>query len=156
MRAYGRPPPRTETSIWITTGNGNAARSYAIIKLKAKNLQFLTDWMDPLTGDLDWGSSPTLFEATLNNVKTKMVGANQKDGTFHAFDANHLENGPVWSYQVGTTEDLTSAQPAAPMWDATRRKLYVAGNQTTIIPRSLPVRSAPSTPRLALSFGKGV
>lgn len=120
-------------SIWITTGNGNAAHSYAIVKLKASNLQFQTEWINPLTGDLDWGSSPTLFEAKLNNVRTTMVGANGKDGIFHAFDANHLENGPVWSFQVGTTEDFSiGACLAAPIWDSTHRKLFVAGNQTTI------------------------
>ena len=120
-------------SIWITTGNGTAAHAYAIIKLSANNLQFQTEWINPLTGDLDWGSSPTLFQARLNNRNTQMVGANGKDGIFHAFDANHLENGPVWSFQVGTTADFTIGTClAAPIWDSTSRKLFVASNLTTI------------------------
>lgn len=120
-------------SIWITTGNGNAAHSYAIIKLNTNNLKFQTEWINPLTGDLDWGSSPTLFLARLNNVKTQMVGANGKDGIFHAFDANHLENGPVWSFQVGTTADFSIGTClAAPIWDSTSRKLFVGSNLTTI------------------------
>jgi outer membrane protein assembly factor BamB len=62
-----------------------------------------------------------------------MVGANGKDGIFHAFDANHLENGPVWSFPVGTTENFTiGTDLAAPIWDSTTRRLFVAGNQTTI------------------------
>jgi outer membrane protein assembly factor BamB len=119
-------------SIWITTGNGHAAHSYAIIKLNG-NLRFQTEWINPLFGDLDWGSSPTLFEARINNVRTKMVGANGKDGIFHALDANHLENGPVWSFPVGTIADMSIGECiAAPIWDSTHRKLFVGGNQTTI------------------------
>src|SRR5205085_1830586 len=80
-----------------------------------------------------WGSSPTLFQARINNVKTQMVGANQKSGIFYAFDATHLENGPVWSFPVGTVEDFSfGACLAAPVWDSTQRKLFVGSNQTTI------------------------
>jgi len=121
-------------SIWITTGNGPSdGSSFAIVKLKASNLQFQTQWINPLRGDLDWGSSPTLFQARLNNVKTKMVGANGKDGVFHALDANHLENGPVWSFQVGTEANRgVGSCLAAPIWDSSHRTLFVAGNQTSI------------------------
>jgi len=122
------------TSLWITTGNGDpGGHSFAIIKLKASNLRFQTEWINPVSDDLDWGSSPTLFEARLNNRNTKMVGANGKDGIFHALDANNLQNGPVWSFQVGTTENFSiGTDLAAPIWDSTSRKLFVAGNQTTI------------------------
>jgi outer membrane protein assembly factor BamB len=120
-------------SIWITTGNGDAAHSFAIIKLNAGNLRFLTEWINPVGDDLDWGSSPTLFTARINNMRTTMVGANGKDGFFHALDANNLQNGPIWSFQVGTTEDFSiGADLAAPIWDSTTRRLFVAGNQTTI------------------------
>ena len=122
------------TSLWITTGNGAAGgSSYAIVKLKAGNLRFLAQWVLQAHGDLDWGSSPTLFQATINNVRTKMVGANQKNGTFYAFDANNLQNGPIWSYPVGTTEGFTiGTDLAAPIWNPISRTLFVAGNQTTI------------------------
>jgi outer membrane protein assembly factor BamB len=121
-------------SIWATLGNGDAGgHSFAIIKLKATNLRFQTEWINPVGDDLDWGSSPTLFTARLNNRNTKMVGANGKNGIFHAFDANNLQNGPVWSYQVGTTEDFSiGADLAAPIWDSTSRRLFVGSNQTTI------------------------
>jgi outer membrane protein assembly factor BamB len=121
-------------SLWITTGNGDAGgSSYAIVKLQANNLRFATQFVLLLTGDLDWGSSPTLFTARINNVRTTMVGANQKNGTFYAFDANNLQNGPVWSFPVGTTENFSiGACLAAPIWDSTSRRLFVAGNQTTI------------------------
>jgi outer membrane protein assembly factor BamB len=120
-------------SIWITTGNGTAAHSFGMIKLNAGNLRFQTEWLNPLDGDLDWGSSPTLFQTRINNVKTTLVGANGKDGIFHAFDANNLQNGPLWSFQVGTTADFDIGTClAAPVWDSSSRRLFVAGNLTTI------------------------
>jgi len=123
-------------SLWITTGNSTngAAHAYAIVKLNASNLRFQTEWINPvLSGDLDWGSSPTLFTVKINNVKTQLVGANGKDGIFHVLDATHLENGPIWSYQVGTTADFgTGTCLAAPIWDLARKRLFVASNQTTI------------------------
>jgi polyvinyl alcohol dehydrogenase (cytochrome) len=120
-------------SVWITTGNGNAGHSFAIIRLDTA-LRFHTEWVDPgAFDDLDWGSSPTLFEARLNNMRTQMIGANQKSGIFYAFDATHLENGPVWMFQVGTTQDFSiGACLAAPVWDSTHRRLLVGSNQTTI------------------------
>jgi len=122
-------------SLWITTGNGDTGgSSFALVKLQVNNLRFVEQWVVPaIHGDLDWGSSPTLFQATINNVRTKMVGANQKNGTFYAFDANNLQNGPLWSFPVGTTEGFTiGADLAAPIWDSTSGTLFVAGNQTTI------------------------
>lgn len=121
-------------SVWITTGNGNAAHAFAIIKLNANNLRFQAEWVNPAgNDDLDWGSSPTLFQARINNVRTQLVGANGKDGFFHVLDANHLENGPVWSFQVGTTQDFSiGACLAAPIFDSTSRRLFVGSNQTTI------------------------
>jgi len=123
----------TGKSIWITTGNGTADHAFGMIKLNASNLRVQSEWLNPLMGDLDWGSSPTLFRAKVNNVNTQLVGANGKDGIFHVLDANNLANGPIWSFQVGTTADFSIGTClAAPVWDAAGRKLYVASNQTTI------------------------
>ena len=121
------------SSIWITTGNGNAGHSYAVVRLNSA-LRFQSEWVLPdACCDLDWGSSPTLFVARLNNVRTQMIGANNKNGIFYAFDAIHLENGPVWSFQVGTLQDFSiGADLAAPIWDSTHKQLFVGSNQTTI------------------------
>jgi outer membrane protein assembly factor BamB len=120
-------------SFWITTGNGTAGHSYAVIRLD-RALRFQSEWVLPdACCDLDWGSSPTLFVARLNNVRTQMIGANNKNGIFYAFDAIHLENGPVWSFQVGTLQNHSiGADLAAPIWDSTRKQLFVGSNQTTI------------------------
>ena len=121
--------------VWITIGNGEAGDGFAIDRL-SNSLRLQTKWTVPGTSgtDLDWGSSPTLFEARLNNVRTQMVGANEKNGIFYAFDAIHLENGPVWIFQVGVEGDLGTVGTclAAPVWDSTHRQLFVGSNQTTI------------------------
>jgi polyvinyl alcohol dehydrogenase (cytochrome) len=121
--------------VWITVGNGDSGDGFAIDRLST-SLRLQTKWTVPdITGtDLDWGSSPTLFEARLNNVRTQMVGANEKNGIFYAFDAIHLENGPVWSFQVGVEGDLYTVGTciAAPVWDSTHKQLFVGSNQTTI------------------------
>ena len=122
-------------SIWFTTGNGDeGGYSFAIVKLNANNMRLQSAWVNPDgNDDLDWGSSPTLFEAKINGKRTQMVGANGKDGIFHALDADRLENGPIWSFQVGTTADFTIGTClAAPIWDSTSRTLFVASNLTTI------------------------
>jgi len=122
--------------IWITIGNGEGGGDAFSIDRLSTGLQFQTKWTVPDTQgtDLDWGSSPTLFQATLNNVKTEMVGANEKNGIFYAFDAIHLENGPVWSVQVGVTGNLGTVGTclAAAVWDAAHKRLFVGSNQTTI------------------------
>ena len=121
--------------IWLTVGNGDSGDSFAILRLSTA-LTFQTKWTVPDTAgtDLDWGSSPTLFEATLDGTPTQMVGANEKNGMFYAFNAIQLENGPVWSLQVGVTGQLGTVGTclAAPAWDSIHQQLFVGSNQTTI------------------------
>src|SRR5207245_5779848 len=73
--------------VWITVGNGDSGDSFSIVRLSTA-LTFQTKWTVPDTfgTDLDWGSSPTLFEAVLNGTSTQMVGANEKNGIFYALD----------------------------------------------------------------------
>jgi outer membrane protein assembly factor BamB len=70
----------------------------------------------------------------LNGTPTQMVGANEKNGTFYAFDAIQLENGPVWSRQVGVPGPLITLGLclAAAVWDVTHQQLVVGSNMTTI------------------------
>ena len=121
--------------VWLTVGNGDSGDSFAILRLSTA-LAFETKWTVPDTAgtDLDWGSSPTLFEATLDGIPTQMVGANQKNGIFYAFNAIQLENGPVWCLQVGVTGQLGTVGTclAAPVWDSIHQQLFVGSNQTTI------------------------
>src|SRR5690349_8479794 len=128
-------PASDQNFVWLTIGNGDVGDSFAIDRL-SPTLSFQTKWTVPDTQgtDLDWGSSPTLFQATLNDTPTQMVGANQKNGTFYAFKAINLEEGPVWMRTIGTSGQLGTIGTclAAPIWDADHGQLFVASNQTTI------------------------
>jgi outer membrane protein assembly factor BamB len=128
-------PASDQNFVWLTIGNGDLGDSFAIDRL-SPTLTFQTKWTVPdIQGtDLDWGSSPTLFQATLNGTPTQMVGANQKNGTFYAFKAIALEEGPVWMRQIGTSGQLGTIGTclAAPIWDSVHNQLFVGSNQTTI------------------------
>ena len=83
--------------------------------------------------DSDFGSTPTLFQATIGGTLYQLVGAVNKNGTFYAFDRTNISNGPVWSAQIAVGGDCPecgggSISPAA--WDGTT--LYVAGGNTTM------------------------
>jgi polyvinyl alcohol dehydrogenase (cytochrome) len=83
--------------------------------------------------DTDFGSTPTLFTATINSTLTQMVGLPNKNGTFYAFNRNLINAGPVWRAKLAIggacpTCGDGSISPAA--WDGTT--LYVAGGKTTI------------------------
>ena len=122
-------------SIWITVGNGDAGDSFSIVRLSSA-LKFTSKWTVPDTAgtDLDWGSSPTLFQAKINGVRTQMIGANEKNGTFYALKAADLASGPVWSRIVGSQGDFFNFGicTAAAAWDSTHKRLFVGSNQTVI------------------------
>ena len=128
-------PASDQSFVWVGVGNGDFGDSYSMLRL-SPTLTLQTKWTVPNTQgtDYDWGSSPTLFEATLDSVPTQMIGANEKTGVFYALDAIHLENGPVWSLQVGVPGQLQTLGTclAAAVWDSTHKQLFVGSNQTTI------------------------
>src|SRR5260370_21286592 len=76
--------------VWITVGNGDSGDSFSIVRLSTA-LTFQTKWTVPNTQgtDLDWGPSPTVFEATLTQEPTQMVSANDKNATLYAFTWLH-------------------------------------------------------------------
>jgi hypothetical protein len=87
----------------------------------------------PDKADLDFGSTPTLFQASINGITTKMVGVGNKDGTFYAFKRDALSSGPVWRATIGRNGSCPQCgdgtiSPAA--WDG--QWLFVAGGNTKI------------------------
>ncbi len=136
-------PTIDETSglLFFATGNGGSCSSpeslsVSIIKLRASDLSFMSSWQVPpgeQTSDSDFGSTPTLFTATINGTLTQMVGLPNKNGIFYAFNRNLIHVGPVWRATLArpgacATCGEGSISPAA--WDGTT--LYVAGGNTTI------------------------
>jgi len=131
----------SSSSVWASTGNADETPgaingdSYSIVRLDGATLAKQDIWTVPsLTGtDEDFGSSPTLFSATLKGTATPMVGACNKNGVYYALRAQDLADGPVWSRKVSLpTGNDNAACLAAAVFDHTRGRLFVAGTQTTI------------------------
>ncbi len=128
------------SSAWVTTGNpdptGTAVDdTYSIVRLNASTLAKQEKWTVslPIDADLDFGSSPTLWKATVAGVATPLVGACNKNGRFYAWRQTNLAAGPVWSMQVGAQSGTGEGHclPSA-VWDYQHVRLFVAANGTTL------------------------
>jgi outer membrane protein assembly factor BamB len=129
--------------LWATIGNGNDGDSFAIVRLDASTMVRQDRWVVPGTAgtDLDWGSSPTSFRATLSGEPTPMVGGCSKNGRYYAFASGNLAAGPVWSRWLGVTgseESGAGACLAAAIWDHSDRVLFVGSNKTNVAGASTP------------------
>lgn len=131
----------SDGSLYFATGNGNPCLlpepyAVAIVKLRASDLSIISSWQvppDQQVTDSDFGSTPTLFTATINGSLHKLVGVGNKNGNYYAFDRTNLSQGPVWVDNVavggsGPWFGQGTISPSA--WDGTT--LYVAGGQTSI------------------------
>lgn len=120
--------------IYFATGNPGSCVSSsteAVVELNAADLSYVGSWQvrGPDSADLDFGSTPTLFQAG----SVRMVGVVNKDGTFYAFRRDALGSGPVWRAKVGAGGPAPQfgygdISPAA--WDGAA--LYVASGITSI------------------------
>jgi outer membrane protein assembly factor BamB len=107
----------------------------SVIQLNASNLSLVAFWRLPKAvrgGDTDYGSNPTLFQATINGVTHAMVGIVNKNGYYYALDRTNIAAGPLWSVRisVGGPAPAKNAPIAAGAFDGTN--LYVAGSLTTV------------------------
>jgi polyvinyl alcohol dehydrogenase (cytochrome) len=147
---YAVPAGKVGASVWsseaasgggvfATTGNPDPTGTtiddaYSIVRLSASTLAKTDKWTVPLgqAADLDFGSSPTLFTATIGGTATSLVSACNKNGIYYAWSQANLGAGPVWSQRVGDSsagggQCLTSAAV-----DGHTKRLFVAANQTVI------------------------
>jgi len=125
--------------LYVSTGtysscgySGNLAMG--LLALRTTDLSLVSSWLLPLAqgpGDSDFGSTPTLFQATIGGTVHQMVGLVNKNGVYYAFDRANLSAGPLWQFQVsfgirgGGGNNFSSSG-----WDGSR--LYVAGGGTAI------------------------
>jgi polyvinyl alcohol dehydrogenase (cytochrome) len=128
--------------LYISTGNFSSCSTTenypeALIGLHASNLAVVGSWQVPPSEqvfDGDFGSTPTLFTATIDGVSRPMVGVINKNGIYYAFMRGAISAGPVWRAQISSLprclvcEGPGNISPAA--WDGTT--LYIAGANTTI------------------------
>lgn len=128
------------TSVWVTTGNpdpnaGQVYDAFSVVRLSATTLAKQDKWTvpTPITEDLDFGSSPTFFSATLNGTPTDLIGACNKNGIYYTWRRANLAAGPVWQRQVGQTGGTgNGACITSAAYDGPGAALFVAANQTTI------------------------
>jgi len=125
--------------LYVSTGThsscshaGNLAMG--LLALRTTDLSLVSSWLLPLAqgpGDSDFGSTPTLFQATIGGTVHQMVGLVNKNGVYYAFNRANLIAMPLWHFQVsfgiagGGGNNFSSSG-----WDGSR--LYVAGGGTTI------------------------
>jgi polyvinyl alcohol dehydrogenase (cytochrome) len=132
----------SDGSIWVTTGTppscGLGGYAPSIVKLRASDLTVLGSWTVPAAnqaaGDPDFGSTPTLFSATINGQMQLLVGASDKDGLYYAWSRTPNAQGQlqlVWQTPVGTaSSNPGTSSIVSAAWDGTT--LYVGGGTLTI------------------------
>jgi polyvinyl alcohol dehydrogenase (cytochrome) len=122
-------PATDGQSVYITTGNGDPdSLGISLIQL-SPSLSQQSIWAVPpaqLGEDDDFGGSPGLWTAFIGGVRTAMVGACNKNGTFYAFKTSAISAGPVWQ----RTTSRGGECDAAPLFDGTH--LFLAGVITRI------------------------
>lgn len=127
--------------IYIATGNlGGCATPElypeAIVQLNAANLTYVASWQIPFAqrvSDGDFGSTPTLFQATLAGAVHTLVGVANKNGYYYAFDTVAIAHGPLWKDEIavgGQSPEGGQGSVSPSAWDGAT--LYVAGGNTTI------------------------
>lgn len=132
-----------DNSVYFATGNdGSCSKgepyTIALVKVRASDLSYISSWRVPASergSDSDFGSTPTLFSATIGGTQHLLVGVANKNGIYYAFDRSSISAGPLWQANIATIGGGCgpecgdgSISPSA--WDGS--VLYVAGGQTTI------------------------
>ena len=133
-------------TIWVTTGTPHSCGAGvtlapAVVKLRASDLAVLGYWTVPVSsqgaGDPDFGTTPTLFTATIDGHVRSLVGAANKDAIFYAWDRANPGAGPVWQSTLATASgDPAVGSIVSASWDGTQ--LYVGGGNTVINGRTCP------------------
>ena len=127
--------------IYIATGNlGTCAKPElypeAIVQLDASTLIPVASWQIPAAqraSDGDFGSTPTLFQATIAGSTHTLVGVANKNGFYYAFDTAAIAHGPLWQDKIaigGASPERGQGSISPSAWDGAT--LYVAGGNTTI------------------------
>ncbi|GAC1406385.1 MAG: PQQ-binding-like beta-propeller repeat protein [Ktedonobacteraceae bacterium] len=129
---WGSPALDTATGmLYVATGNANGAcgYSFSLIELNATTLQLVSSWQVPssqLPGDSDFGSTPTLFTATINTTTRSLIGLVNKQGFYYVFDRTNISAGPLWEKQLSPAQNNI----ASSAWDG--KRLYEGSIQTLV------------------------
>jgi hypothetical protein len=104
-------------------------------KVHASDLSLVGSWQVPTSQqvkDGDFGSTPTLFTATINGTVHQMTGLINKNGVYYAFDRTNISAGPLWEDQLAAPISMrgTGNNISSSAWDGST--LYAAAAVTTI------------------------
>ena len=128
-------------TIYFTTGTPSpdcpsTPGGPSMYELRASDLSLVGSWTVPLaeqvTGDADFGATPTLFNGVIGGQSVPLVGAINKNGIFYALKRDALSSGPVWQTRIATGggNPTTGNGPIAPAaFDGTT--VYVGGDNTS-------------------------
>ena len=116
-RFYTAPPGCTGADVWgsptvdaatgdiyFATGNAGQCKKretlgVAVVRTDA-SLHLLGSWQVPSAmlpnHDSDFGSTPTLFSASIGGVVHRMLGIQNKNGIYYAFGRYAISSGPLW------------------------------------------------------------
>ncbi len=131
----------TSGDIYFATGNNNthcrSAEPLAVAIVKVSpSLTLISHWNVPLSQhgpDSDFGTTPTLFTATIHGTATPMVGLQNKNGVYYAFRRSALDSGPVWETRIataGSCPECGTGDISPSAWNGST--LYVAGGHVTM------------------------
>jgi polyvinyl alcohol dehydrogenase (cytochrome) len=142
---WGSPAVDTATGdIYFGTGNAGSCGSpeplaVALVQTDS-NLNVLSSWQVPPSQqpntDSDFGSTPTLFTATISGAVRQMVGLQNKNGIYYAFDRSAISSGPLWQRRMaggGTCPECAhghGADISPSAYDGSH--LFVGSEKTTI------------------------
>ena len=141
---WGSPTVDTATGdIYFGTGNAGGCPgsseplAYSLIKTDS-SLNILSSWRVPSSQlaqkDNDWGSTPTLFAATIGGVVHQMVGLQNKNGIYYAFDRSAISSGPLWQKRTGAAGTAPQKGMGGPISPSAYngKKLFV-GSEVSLI-----------------------
>jgi polyvinyl alcohol dehydrogenase (cytochrome) len=139
---WGSPTVDTATGdIYFGTGNAGSCGSpeplaVAVVQTDS-SLNLLSSWQVPASeqpnGDSDFGATPTLFQAWLSGVRHQMVGLQNKNGIYFAFDRSAISSGPLWQKKMsvsGRCPECGRGDISPSAYDGSH--LFVGGGHTTI------------------------
>jgi outer membrane protein assembly factor BamB len=140
---WGSPTVDTATGdIYFGTGNAGSCGSpeplaVALVQTDS-NLNVLSSWQVPPSQqpntDSDFGSTPTLFTATISGAVHQMVGLQNKNGIYYALDRSAISSGPLWQKRMaadGVCPECGHGADISPSaYDG--QHLFVGSEKTTI------------------------
>jgi outer membrane protein assembly factor BamB len=139
---WGSPTVDAATGdIYFGTGNAGSCggpEPLAVAVVQAdSSLNLLSSWQVPFSqlpnNDSDFGSTPTLFTATINGAAHQMVGLQNKNGVYYAFDRSAVSLGPRWQKRMsvgGACPQCGKADISPSAFDG--QHLFVGSEQTTV------------------------